>query len=1251
MNELATYTFLPWLRQGIANQISGQEGFRASIPIDLILSGDQVGGGSTSLPPIHKDIQIYGPGDIVGLDKQAIIKVESLNWITNFEPNYLPYIEFYDEDLPWRYSPLPNPSSGSHRLTPWISLIVLREDEFEDSPLAPGAPLPAIRFLASDPASLLPPSDQLWAWAHVHINRELINTVRSENANNIQSELESALDSNPDLAYARLLCPRRLKEKTGYHAFLVPAFESGRLAGLGEDPSAAGFDQMAWSSGSAPTLLPYYYRWYFKTGSVGDFEYLVRLLEPKPADKRVGLREMDVQKPGGNIKGIRDEELEGFLRLGGALRVPRINYTDEEYDEVVRYDEWTQSDYPHPFQESLAAFINLASDYKSQSAQDAHQGSGVQEEEPAAPIDPAEADTTYTIGDNPDPLITAPLYAQWHALTDRLLSDETGNPVPNNNNWVHELNLDPRWRVAAGFGTKIIQQNQEDYMKSAWAQVGDILKANQKIKSAQLALSVSTIWYENQFKFLSQTNPDKWMSLSTPLTKRIMAQGTTVHYSMKNSLLPQAALSKPMRQALRPRGKLARRLPFEADNPPEKIVNRLNLGEVTAAPAKVSPDGAFTLRDLAESVSPDGLDKLAKEVERLGQDIPGYEGFFEQLTQEITTYRSQRSTCVEFFRMRRSLAGPFKRKGAVFRVFDHDKRELRKIRITNFGGRYFGLDTSFMMRVDFPCQVTEISVRYSNYSTPPTFTALDASGKVIRVVRTKAAEGVREVNYEGRAHAMLMECPQNETLVHQVCFVCEGFEKEREKELQENAFSILERAQFRVDPKTLPKSPNFNLSRPEEPIQLEWNGEDSEEAIQFKEALGQFNDMILQSAELGKVEPKQPLDFQRLSDTVLDALDPRVTLPKWTWGSVKIPDWIRDQLVETFVEAMAYPEFDFPMYQPLVKENEELFLPNIQYVEQNSITLLETNQRFIESYMVGLNHEMGRELLWREYPTDQRGSYFRQFWDVTSYLDAEGMSSEDLREKLKDIPELHKWPKASQLGDHDNRELNGDKQEEVVLVIRGELLKKYPNAVVYSHRAEWGRNEDGEIDLTQERNLVELTPAEEANPPRHLIKTPLYEARVEPDIHFFGFDLTACQAKGGAGEEEAEVDPACVDEAITWDDPGWFFVIKERPGEPRFGLDIGDGSAATSIQVWNDLSWDDITPAVGEEEFIQITPSTSTINLVAPVSEADQEKEEQHDLDQVLSWSPQLSSAELAYILYQVPVLVAVHASEMLPTN
>ena len=66
--------------------------------------------------------------------------------------------------------------------------------------------------------------------------------------------------------------------------------------------------------------------------------------------------------------------------------------------------------------------------------------------------------------------------------------------------------------------------------------------------------------------------------------------------------------------------------------------------------------------------------------------------------------------------------------------------------------------------------------------------------------------------------------------------------------------------------------------------------------------------------------------------------------------------------------------------------------------------------------MVGLNHEMARELLWREYPTDQRGSYFRQFWDVSGYLPGAGEDVSNLSEKLKDIPEIHTWRKASKLG-------------------------------------------------------------------------------------------------------------------------------------------------------------------------------------------------------------------------------------------
>jgi hypothetical protein len=281
--------------------------------------------------------------------------------------------------------------------------------------------------------------------------------------------------------------------------------------------------------------------------------------------------------------------------------------------------------------------------------------------------------------------------------------------------------------------------------------------------------------------------------------------------------------------------------------------------------------------------------------------------------------------------------------------------------------------------------------------------------------------------------------------------------------------------------------------------------------------------------------------------------------------------------------------------------------------------------------MVGLNHEFARELLWHEYPTDQRGSYFRQFWDVSGYLNKEGLDEEALREKLRDIPPLHRWSRASDLGDHDHREIGGEKEEEVVLVIRGEVLKKYPTAVVYAHRAKWPVDEEGNRILTEPRDF------DDSEPEDVVIKTPLYEAKVEPDIYFFGFDLSVTEAKGGSGENEE-------------DEPGWFFVIKERPGEPRFGLDIPGAASdmsVTTLSAWNELAWSHVMADVSAGKFMTIG-GTRTINVLDPGTPSDDEEQQKKE-DSHVVWRNTINAAELAYILYQVPVLIGVHAAEMLP--
>ena len=194
-----------------------------------------------------------------------------------------------------------------------------------------------------------------------------------------------------------------------------------------------------------------------------------------------------------------------------------------------------------------------------------------------------------------------------------------------------------------------------------------------------------------------------------------------------------------------------------------------------------------------------------------------------------------------------------------------------------------------------------------------------------------------------------------------------------------------------------------------------------------------------------------------------------------------------------------------------------------------------------------------------------------------------------------------------------------------------ELLKRYPNAVIYAQHAAWPLKDDGvTIDHTLERRLVDITGNESEADLRTKMRTPLYHAQVAPDIYFFGFDLTVKVAKGDPGNDKNE-------------EPGWFFVIKERAGEPRFGLDIDKQATKTT---WNDLAWPDVQPGAAGT-FIQAKALNPAVTLADPGDDVPDTKE-QHIEDVAVHWDANLSAADAAYILFQVPVMVAIHADEML---
>jgi hypothetical protein len=679
---------------------------------------------------------------------------------------------------------------------------------------------------------------------------------------------------------------------------------------------------------------------------------------------------------------------------------------------------------------------------------------------------------------------------------------------------VHDLNLDPRWRVSAGFGTKVIQLNQETYMEGAWDQIGDVLEANRRIRQAQLAKAAGAYLHRVHLLGAQTVSPATLLMKAAPLRRRILSDGTTVNHQLTQSPMSVAMTSTAMRRLIRPGGKVAQRLNLTEPRNAADLITRANEGSVSATPEKTPPDKILTPDDLATATAPSGSE------------------------------------------VRWAQIGKWIRENFVLSLALLLLLLLLILFVAGFGLLGFGVAAAVVVGA---VAVWQRAQRADEQQT--------------------TSDNLKEDN---QRPAVVDSLPGS------------------------SSFTLTSQIELRSDPP---------------PVTIQRGETDNPEAVRFKSALRNEFQLIETSRTLGQVTATIPLNLERVSASIVASTEPNLTVPRWTLSGLSIPGRIKDQIGNSFVEVMAYPEFDIAMYEPLIQMEKDGFVPNLHLVEPDSVTLLETNQRFIESYMVGLNHEFARELLWREYPTDQRGSYFRQFWDVRKKI-AEAADKAAARERFKDIKPLHEWPITNDLGDNDNREVGPKPEEELVLVIRGELLKKYPNAIISAQKAKW-QLRNGRPDKAQERQLDESTPP----------MFPLYEARVTPDIYFFGFDLTALEARG--------------DDTVD-DKPGWFFRIEEVPGDARFGFDISR-DPGDDINVWNDLAWADVVP--GFTDGIQVRVATIPSRTLAEPTGSESEKHEQWTFDRDVPLDTSLSAAELAYIALQTPVIMAVHASELLPNQ
>ena len=250
------------------------------------------------------------------------------------------------------------------------------------------------------------------------------------------------------------------------------------------------------------------------------------------------------------------------------------------------------------------------------------------------------------------------------------------------------------------------------------------------------------------------------------------------------------------------------------------------------------------------------------------------------------------------------------------------------------------------------------------------------------------------------------------------------------------------------------------------------------------------------------------VDVAALGLQLLERLDPRRSVGRRVASMVVAP-----QPVDPFAGIMAFPILPEATYSALDALGGGWMLPSADGLEPDTAILLQTNPGFTAAFLVGMNHEMNAELLWRVYPTDQRGTPFQRFWDRD--------------QGSIDIVPVHQWPLDQPLATAGApprlSPAAGTTNEQIVLLLRGQLLRRYPDMVVYAVK---GTHAKPGTEVERQGR-------------------PVFAGRLSPDLNFVGFDMTAADL---AADE-------------------WWFVLEQQLTAPRFGFDIEDLPAGDHVDV------------------------------------------------------------------------------------
>ena len=740
-------------------------------------------------------------------------------------------------------------------------------------------------------------------------------------------------------------------------------------------------------------------------------------------------------------------------------------------------------------------------------------------------------------GDDP-PLVTPPLYGGTHRKQPRIEPAEAADSQPP---WFRELNLDPRHRTVGGLGTRVVQAEQEDLMLSAWNQVIGVEAANRALRLAQLAKHVAASLHQRHLAALSAA--EVLAATERVHGKVLDAPGVTVLARVAASSLPPAAVTGAFRRLVRSQGHLAR-----------IGVRAVGRGGVDAATRIRAVDRLTVADDLQTTdwvlryVAPDGIDRFSAAAQARVTDL-------------IATRLVPGADAATLLAQWRKLAGepgPEERLGAQAVA----------------GARFEDTDLGGSVLAAILARLVAVAPGWEEMF----------ADENLAVAGFVNAGQLAEFSWRaGSAQLYTVDLP-----LPDIKRLDLPLDDHRERTgvvptepLHAWARTRMDEIRERFGDTPLPDA-ELDAGRLGEALaeQLRVSGE------RLAVGFARIADKLIVDDPFAEAD-RPRIDAPGLQ--LVAKLNPLVTVParvdaRLTGGTGRLPDWLRpgwfaDRRIEP---VMTHPRFDWPMYEPLHRYDPDWMIPGLGRIERPDMaTLLQTNNTFIEGYLVGLNHEMGRELLWREYPTDQRGTYFRSFWTHQPELAA------DLHEPA--------WGTGS-LGDHltmpDGR---------IVLLVRGDLIRRYPGVVAHAVRQAQGPDGAFSDDAG--------VPLFEAASPTHPVKT-LFRIVLPPNILLVGFDL-----------ERDQVQTELV---------RWWFTLAENPTEPRFGLDPALSDPPPVPLGRDDLIWADFGVALGG--FLNAADGR---NIAFP----DQRNVE-------CRWGR--SSAEVAMLLFQLPGRAAYNGVKML---